>query len=63
MRTIEYKRAELQDAEADLAAGHKALATHGHQSVTWMLFRYAAVKVNRLRAELATDSTRSTEGI
>lgn len=54
---ITQKRAELADAEIDLAAGHKALATHGHQSVTWMLFRYAATKVNRLRAEVAEADT------
>lgn len=57
MNTLAQKRAQLDDAEADLAAGHKALATHGHLSATWMLFRYAATKVNRLRRELAELET------
>lgn len=54
MKALQQKYAELVEAERDLAAGHKALCTHGHLSVTWMLFRYAAARVNRLRSEIAT---------
>lgn len=46
---ITRARTALVRAEIDLYASQRALRTHGHQKITWLLLAHDALRVKRLR--------------